>query len=56
MKWFNTNLISVNMDKTYLIEFYLKDTTNVEKKLIYNNKIIPISMDLKFLGLTVHNT
>jgi len=44
------------MYKTYLMEFYLKDTTNFEKKLIYNNKIIPNSMDLKFLGLTFHNT
>ena len=56
MKWFNANLIFLNMDKTYFMEFYLKDTTNFEKKLIYNNKIIPNSMDLKFLGLTLHNT
>jgi len=56
MKWFNANLISLNMDKTYLMEFYLKGTTNFEKKLIYNKKIIPNSMDLNFLGLTLHNT
>ena len=44
------------MDKTHLMEFYLKGTTNFEKKLICNKKIIPNSMDLKFLGLTLHNT
>jgi len=44
------------MDKTYLMEFYLKDTTNFENKLTYYNKIIANSMDLKFLGLTLHNT
>jgi hypothetical protein len=28
MKWFNANLLSLNMDKTNIMEIYLKDTTN----------------------------
>ena len=41
MKWFHANILSLNIDKTYIMEFYLKDTTNFEKKIICNNKIIP---------------
>ena len=55
MKWFNANLLFLNMDKTYIMEFYSKDTKNFEKKVNYNNKIIPHKMELKFLGLIVHN-
>jgi hypothetical protein len=42
MKWFYANLLSLNMDKTCSMELYPKNTTNFEKKIIYNNKIIPI--------------
>jgi len=42
MKWFYANLLSLNMDETCIMEFYPKDTIYFEKKVIYNNKIIPI--------------
>ena len=50
MKWFYTNLLSLNMVKTYITEFYPKDTAYFEKKIICNNKIIPIQWNKSFLG------
>jgi hypothetical protein len=47
MKWFNANLLSPDFD---CMEFYHKDTTNSEKHIIYNNKIIYNATELKFLG------
>ena len=37
------------------MEFYPNDTTNFEEKIIYHNKIIPSTLELKFLGLILHN-
>jgi hypothetical protein len=45
MKWFNANLLSLNMHKTYIMEFYPKDTTTFEKKINYLNKIFPNAME-----------
>ena len=56
MKWFNANLLLLNMDTAYIMEFYPKDTINFEKKIIYNNKIIPNTMEQKFHGLILHST
>jgi hypothetical protein len=44
------------MDKTYIMEFYPKDATNIEKKISYHNEIIPSTMELKLLGLILHDT
>jgi hypothetical protein len=48
-------LTFLNVDKTYIMEFYPKDATSFEKKINYNNKIIPNTTELKFLGLILHN-
>lgn len=46
----------LNVHKTYTVEFCPKDTTtSFENKINYNNKIIPNTMGLKFLGLILRN-
>ena len=49
MKWFYANLLSLNMGKTCIMEFYPKDTTYFEKKIIYN-KIFPTQWNESFMG------
>jgi hypothetical protein len=44
------------MDKTNIMEIYLKNTTKFEKIGVGYYKIIPNTMNLKFLGLILHNT
>ena len=54
-KWFKANLLSLNVDKTYCMKFSLKHANNFETQVTYNNKIIPYTTELKFLGLVLHN-
>jgi hypothetical protein len=54
--WFNSNLLSLNLDKTYYMQFLTKNKSinkiNIEK----DNKIITQTNFVKFLGITVNNT
>jgi hypothetical protein len=56
MKWFEANLLSFNLDKTYCMEFYSKYITNSEIQIKYNDKKITNTPEVKFLGLVLHNT
>jgi hypothetical protein len=56
MKWFKENLLSLNLDKTYCMEFHSKYTNSFEIQIKYNNKIIDNTIELKFIGLVLHNT
>jgi hypothetical protein len=55
-KWFKANLLSLNFEKTQLIQFI--NTTNMLpcEKVGYDNKTIPNISYIKFLGLTIDNT
>jgi hypothetical protein len=54
MKWFKANLLSLNLDKTYCMEFRPKYIINSEIQIKHNNKIIVSTTKLKFLGLVLH--
>jgi hypothetical protein len=56
MKWFRANLLSLNLDKTYCMEFHSKYITNPGIQIKYNDKRITNTTELKFLGLVLHNT
>jgi hypothetical protein len=56
MKWFRANLLSLNLDKTYCMEFHSKYTTKSGIQIKYNDKKITNTTELKFLGLVLHNT
>jgi hypothetical protein len=51
----SANLLSLNLDKTYCMEFHSKHTINSEIQIKYNSKIIANTTKLKFLGLVLHN-
>jgi hypothetical protein len=55
MNWFKANLLSLNLDKTYCMEFHSKYTINSEIQIKCNSKIIASTTEPKFLGLVLHN-
>ena len=55
-EWFNTNLLSLNLDKTHFIHFVAKNSCSVDFNIVHGNKKIANVYNTKFLGLTLDNT
>jgi hypothetical protein len=55
-EWFNTNLLSFNLDKTYFIQFVTQNSSSVDLNIICGSKKISNVYNTKFLGLTLDNT
>jgi hypothetical protein len=54
-KWFQDNLIALNLNKTYSIQFLNKSPNNLDIKIkIGNTNITPIN-EIMFLGLKIDN-
>ena len=54
--WFETNLLSLNFDKSYCLHFQTKHHTDIKFDIKYLNKNIASTQNVKFLGLMVDNT
>ena len=52
-KWFSTNLLVLNFDKTQYIQFKTTNTPEIPINISYNNKYIVNCMETKFLGITI---
>ena len=55
-EWFNSNLLSLNFDKTYYTQFVTKNKISNNINIKYDNKMIIHANFVKFLGITVDNT
>ena len=55
-KWFKVNLLSLNFDKTYFIQFTNKSTCTSDIKITYEDKQICTAIETKFLGQFINNT
>jgi hypothetical protein len=55
-KWFNWNLLSLNFDKTYYMQFITKNKSLNKINIEHENKMIIQTNFVKFLGITVENT
>jgi len=55
-EWFNTNLLSLNLDKTHFIHFVTNKSSSVDFNIMHRNKKIANVYNTKFLGLTLDNT
>jgi len=55
-RWFKTNLLSLNFDKTYLIQFTNKSTCTSDILIMYEDKHIHTAIKTTFLGLFINNT
>jgi len=55
IKWFKSNLLLLNFDKTYFIQFNNKSNYTSEIQINYEDKQISIANETKFLGLFINN-
>lgn len=54
--WFNSKFLTLNCDKSHLIQFFLKKHREIELQIISNNSIITNITCTKFLGINVDST
>jgi hypothetical protein len=56
ISWFNSNLLTLNFDKTHYVEFRSKNYYQVETIVRYEQKDISNSTETEFLGLIIDET
>ena len=54
-KWFNSNLLLLNFDKTYYMQFITKNKSLNKINIEHENKMIIQTNFVKCLGITVDN-
>jgi len=54
--WFKVNLLTLNLNKTQYIELRTKNYYNVNTQNKYDLECITSATEIKFLGLTIHDT
>jgi hypothetical protein len=55
-KWFHSNLLMLNYDKTYFLQFVTKTDNEINMQVPFGNRKIATVQSLEFLGLTVDTT
>jgi hypothetical protein len=55
-RWFATNLLSLNVDKTQFMQFTTETGSLIDLNIMHKNKKIVNICNTKFLGLTLDNT
>jgi len=55
-EWLNTNLLSINFNKTHYIQFTTKNMPKTHIKIIYDNKKITTISNIKFRGIYINDT
>lgn len=55
-KWFKANLLSINVNKTYQIQFKTKNKPTLDISIACNDNPITYSPTIKFLGIYIHDT
>jgi protein associated with RNAse G/E len=54
-EWFNSNMLSLNLGKTYCMQFSTKYNLAHKLYIEYDNKLLLESSEIKFLGITLEN-
>ena len=54
-KWFQENSLSLNLCKTYLMQFCSKNKNCLDLDIAHKNGYIPNINEIKFLGLHINN-
>jgi len=55
-RWFKSNSLLLNMDKTHLLQFSTKNSQLMDLEVHYENKQITAVNSIKFLGLEIDST
>jgi len=56
MKFFQSNLLTLNCDKTYFLQFLTKTDNEINMQVSFGNRKIATAQSLKFLELTIDTT
>jgi hypothetical protein len=54
-RWFNSNLLLLNLEKTHFLQFLTKNTNAADLHISYENRQISSIHSTKFLGLVIDN-
>lgn len=54
--WFNSNLLTLNYNKTKHVQFAAKSSSNKETSVSYHNNTILSSTNVKFLGIVIESS
>jgi len=54
-RWFKSNLLLLNLEKTYFLQFLTKNTNATDLHISYKNRRISSIHSTKFLGLVIDN-
>ena len=52
-KWFHGNLLMLNDEKTYILQFLTKTNHEIKMQVLFSNRKITTTESLRFLGLTI---
>jgi len=55
-KWFHSNLLMLNYDKTYILQFLTKPEYKINMQVSFVNRKIATTRSLKFLRLTIDSS
>ena len=55
-KWFKTNLLTINIDKTHYIQFKTKNKPTIDIKIVCNEQPITTAHNIKFLGIYINDS
>jgi hypothetical protein len=56
ISWFNSHLLTLNLNKTHYVEFRTKNYYQVKTTVKYEHKDISNSTETTFLGLIINET
>ena len=54
--WFRSNLLTLNYDKTHILQFVTKKQKEIQQQIVTSNSIITNTNSTKFLGLIIDST
>jgi hypothetical protein len=54
--WLNTNLLSINFNKTHYVQFTIKNKPKTHIKITYHSKQISTISSTRFLGIHINDT
>ena len=55
-KWFRTNLLSININKTHSMQFKTKNKLTTDVDIVCNNRPVTTVSNIKFLGINIMDT
>jgi hypothetical protein len=55
-KWFQSNLLTINLNKTHCVQFRTKNKSTTDLNIVCNNRRITTMSNVKFLGININDS